>query len=229
MKNPPPTLRISLPHSACASSAASCSREANTCTCKPAISSPLSGPHRTCRGGWFGLRAIFGDQRFRAFAPIAHNSPAAEWVLVQLLEPSRASQSWDPRKALQVIGERLAITPPPWLSRSTAASQHVVFPYLRHRPVAPRSRPLNAEQIFAVFCILAVAVEVSGERGGDFVKELEALDIAPLTGIVELLKNRLSPVPNLPGFAIDFGFGFDEKQAGIVRQWMNRDLNFVGQ
>ena len=49
---------MNLPQRVCASSAASDSRAANTCTWSPAISSELSGPHRTRCGGWFGLREL---------------------------------------------------------------------------------------------------------------------------------------------------------------------------
>jgi hypothetical protein len=178
---------------------------------------------------WFGTAAIFTRRMFRAFAPIVHSSPAAEWIVVNLLNPERKRPEWNPDTTLRSIGKWFLTASLPWAKREAVGSQHHFMPYLRFRPGLRRVRfQTDSDQTFAIFGILAVALEAVGERGKDLIKEVEAVKLPLLTQICALLTARLSNMATLPGFSIDSKLGLNDKQSEFVRRWVDRDFDLIG-
>ena len=81
---------------------------------------------------------------------------------------------------------------------------------------------------FAIFGILAVALEAVGDRAKDLIKELEAVNLPVLTEISVLLTARLSNMATLPGLSVDSNLGLDDKHSEFVRRWVDRDFDLVG-
>jgi hypothetical protein len=168
----------------------------------------------------------FSRRVFRALAPVIHSSPAAEWLVAQLLSSSREPERWDLAVTLRTIGKWLLSAGPPWV-RESLVSQYFV-PYFGFRSgLRESSLQFDADQTFAIFALLAVQLEALGDRAKEMMKELTNIQLPLITNITALLSARVENLAALPGLSVDDKIGLTTDQSEFVRRWVNRDFDLV--